>query len=213
EVGLLDLRADLSTPRAVTRVEVSDFLGSVSVSPTGERAVLYTTATELPRVTILDTSSADSFGAALRTENVRAPVRAAFVAPDDRTAIVALRDQRGNTVTEAFALLPLDEALPAKIQVTEAEVTGVAFSPPPTTSAVLISASAVTSYVAHFPSLQVDGVKLSHLPLAAGVVPEERLAYVLQSHPDGQLALIDLETAELRNLTGFELAGGVRDDR
>jgi hypothetical protein len=173
-------------------------------------AVLYTTATGLDRLTVLNTDPATASYLSATTAKVQAPVDAVFIAPDTEHAIVALRVTAGSTIGGAFGVVPLANPGLTTIKTTEAPINAVAFAPSPSTSAVLTSATARTAYLVHMPSRRVDTVPLPSLPLASGIVPGET-GYVVQKHPEGRLSLIDLETAETRTLTGFELAGGIND--
>ena len=111
----------------------------------------------------------------------------------------------------AFGIVPLLTPLGVKVQPTDAPITGVAFAPSPSTSAILTAATGKTAYLVHFPALRVDQVPLSSLPLAAGIVSEESVGYIAQKHPEGRISLVNLDTGEPRTLTGFELAAGVKD--
>jgi hypothetical protein len=172
--------------------------------------VLYTTAAALDRVVVLPTAPEHPEYFVPRPVAVRAPVDGVFVAPDSEHALVILRREASSTIGGAFGIVPLGAALPVKFQITDAPITGVAFAPAPTTSAIVTAAAGLTAYVAHMPSLLVDPVPLPSLPLFSGIIAEQNAAFVVQQHPQGRLSLIDLATAEARTLTGFELAAGDR---
>lgn len=208
EVAVLTLPAVLHAPSEFSRVLVPELVGSVAVSSDGAEAVLYTTASALDRVTVLPTDTSVADFLTPRSVYVHAPVDAVFISPDHAHALVTLRAPQGMTGV-GFGIVPLTEALPAQVRATSAPITSAAFSDAPTTSAILTSASGLTAYLVRMPALRVDAVPLLNLPLAAGVVPEEGVGYVVQQHPDGQLSLIDLDDGELRTLTGFELSRGV----
>ena len=67
------------------------------------------------------------------------------------------------------------------------------------------------TYLVRMPSLQVDRIALSSPPLAAGVLPDDGLAFVAQRHPEGRITFIHLESAAAETLTGFELSSRVVD--
>lgn len=208
QVAVLSIPSVVVDPEDYRSVFIDDLIGSVAVSDGGTMAVLYTTASALERVVILPTEPELSSYLVPRPVPVRAPVKAVFVSPDSEHAIVLLERAQGG----AFGVVPLGMALPVKFQTTDAEVTGVAFAPPPTRSAVVTAKTGLTAYVAHLPSLLVHPIGLPSLPLSAGIIPEENTAFVVQEHPEGRLSLIDLESAEERTLTGFELAAGLGND-
>jgi hypothetical protein len=210
EVALLRIAEILRDPTRFDRLALEDVVGSVTVSQTGARAVLYTNAVALDRVTVLATNPADADYLSVRRVKVRAPVEAVFIAPDAAHAVVALRPLPGGT-SSGFGLVPLLDELPAIIKTAEAPITGVAFAPAPSTSAILTSKSARTAYIVRLPERHVQAFALPNLPLAAGIIAEEGLGYVAQKHPEGQLTLLELATGDQRTLTGFELAGRVID--
>jgi hypothetical protein len=209
-VALLRIAEILRDPTRFDRLPLEDVVGSVTVSQTGARAVLYTNAVALDRVTVLATNPADADYLSVRRVKVRAPVEAVFIAPDAAHAVVALRPLPGGT-SSGFGLVPLLDELPAIIKTAEAPITGVAFAPAPSTSAILTSKSARTAYIVRLPERHVQAFALPNLPLAAGIIAEEGLGYVAQKHPEGQLTLLELATGDQRTLTGFELAGRVID--
>ena len=67
------------------------------------------------------------------------------------------------------------------------------------------------AYLVRMPSLQVDRIVLSSPPIAAGVLPDDRVAFVAQRHPEGRITFIDLDSAAAETLTGFELSSRVVD--
>jgi hypothetical protein len=210
QIAVLPIAQVLRDSEAHQSVFVSELVGSIGVSEDGSMAVLYTTAAALDRVVVLPLDPESSSYFVPRVVPVRAPVEAVFVAPDAAHAIVALRRLQQGERLGAFGIVPLSQSLPVKFQTLQAPLTGVAFAPAPTTSAIVTAAGIKTAYVAHMPSLLVAPIELPSLPLTAGVVPEENVAFVVQQHPEGRLSLIDLATAAERTLTGFELAAGAR---
>ena len=208
EVAVLSLARVLESPTDFSRVQVPDVVGSVAVSSDGAESVLFTTAASFDRVTVLPSDPLGAHFLSPRSVYVHAPVDAVFIAPDHSHALVTLRASQGSS---GFGMVPLTEALPAQVRATSAPITGAAFADIPTTSAILTAATGLDAYLVRMPELRVDTVRLLNLPLAAGIIPEQGVGYVVQQHPDGQLSLVDLDTAELRTLTGFELTGGVNN--
>jgi hypothetical protein len=64
-------------------------------------------------------------------------------------------------------------------------------------------------YLVALDNYQQSFVTLSSPPLAAGIVPDARRAFVAQAHPEGRITFIDLDTGSEHTLTGFELAAKV----
>jgi hypothetical protein len=112
----------------------------------------------------------------------------------------------------AFALVPVEKALPPRIEGTEAPAFLVALSADParaliTTKDTLGNQSAV--YLASFPGLSVDRTPLPSQPLAAGIVPDAGKGFVAEVHSEGRVTFVDLADGSARTLTGFELGAKV----
>lgn len=211
---VLPIPGVLAAPAAFTTVTVTgETIGSVALSPGGSKGLLFTNASAVERVTILDlTQDPPPF----RTVRLYSPVLAVFSAPDAAHAVV-LHDKvaaAGTSVGSpgAFSLVPIANALPAKIVATEAPPTAVAV----TNDRAVIAERDDTSktfgaYLARMPQLMVDRYPLASPPIAVGVVAGAKRAFIAQQHPEGRLTFIDLETGIARTLTGFELSSRVVD--
>lgn len=213
QVALLPVPGVATQPATFSTVDVpGETIGSVSLAAGGDKGLLYTNASAVERVTILDLAAAPP---TFRTVRLYAPVLGVFASPNAAHAVV-LHDRIGGTdpdaARSAFSLVPVASALPAKI---------VATSAPPTAVAVVDDRAIVAerddargvygAYVARFPQLMVERFELASPPIAVGVVPAAKRAFVAQEHADGRLTFIDLETGTARTLTGFELSARVVD--
>lgn len=199
---------DLSTVGPV-KVE-GETIGSVAIAPGGNTALLYTNAAAVERFTILDLQRL-SDASPFRTVRLYSPVLGIFPTPDAGHAIV-LHDTVAGDSPGAFSLVPVGVTLPAKIVATEAPLTAVA-----TTNDRAIVAERndqrgiFGAFLARMPQLMVERYTLASPPIAVGVVPAAKRAFVAQQHPEGRLTFIDLETGVARTLTGFELSSRVVD--
>ncbi|MBX3230010.1 MAG: hypothetical protein KIT84_25750 [Labilithrix sp.] len=178
-------------------------IGSVSIAPGGGRALLYTNATAAERFTVLDLAQTPTF----RTVRLYSPVLGVFSAPDAQHAVVLHDGNPG-----AFSVVPIGQDLPAKIVETGAKPTAVATLNDRAVVAERDDASKVYgAYLARMPQLMVERYPLASPPIAVGVVPSARRAFVAQQHAEGRLTFIDLESGVARTLTGFELSSRVVD--
>jgi hypothetical protein len=214
EVAVLPVPGILTDPATFTTVSVTgETIGSVVLPAGGEKALLYTNAFAAERLTIMDLLQAPP---TYRTVRLYSPVLAVFSSPDAAHAVV-LHDKTAGTGTDpgtpgAFSLVPIANALPAKIVATQAPPTSVAV----TNDRAIIAEKDTTkkiygAYLARMPQLMVDRYPLASPPIAAGVVPSANRAFVAQDHPDGRLTFFDLDTGVARTLTGFELSSRVVD--
>jgi hypothetical protein len=153
-----------------------------------------------------------------RTVDLKLPVFTAASSPDGAHAIALLQSPAGSQQPGAFAVVPLNKNLPAKIQGTLAPTVPADVSRDFAAMLAVGDARALVtvsngsdvnvSYLIRMPELTVDIFKLDSVPLpqASGLVPEANQAFVAQQHPEGRITFIDLDTNAQHTLTGFELS-------
>jgi len=212
QAALLPIPGVLTPPGTFTTVTITgETVGSIALAPAGNKGLLFTNASETERVTILDLAVDPP---TFRTVRLYSPVLAVFSAPLAAHAVV-LHDKvaGGGAGTQgAFSLVPVQNALPAKIVATQAPPTAVAVTNERAVIAERDDKGKIFgAHLARFPQLMVERYSLASPPIAVGVVEGARRAFVAQEHPDGRLTFIDLETGTARTLTGFELSSRVVD--
>jgi hypothetical protein len=214
QIAVLPIPGVLAAPTAFTTVTVTgETIGSVSLAAGGVKGLLYTNASEVERVTILDLAVDPP---PFRTVRLYSPVLAVFNSPDSRHAVV-LHDKTAGVAGApgspgAFSLLPVANALPPKIVATLAPPTSVAVTNDRAVVAERDDATKIFgAYLARMPQLMVERYPLASPPIAVGVVAGAKRAFIAQEHPDGRLTFIDLDTGVARTLTGFELSSRVVD--
>lgn len=186
-------------------------LGSVALPESGDQALLFTNAVESDLLTIVDLQ-----GGVPRSVALKAPITAVFPSPEGSHAIALLKTESGSERRGAFSVVPISQALPAKIQGTEAPPFRVTVAQTDVGLRSLLATrddarGIYAVYLIRMPSLQVDRIELSSPPIAVGVLPEYGVGYIAQEHPEGRITFVNLETAEPETLTGFELAGRIVD--
>ncbi len=211
EVAILDIPGIVDDPKTFTTVTVTgELIGSVSLSKTGNKALLYTNAVPTERFTVMALDSTPSY----RVVKLYAPVLGIFPTPDAENAIVLHEKKATDLKPGAFSAVPIGASLPAKIVGTDAKLTSVAVSPSSDRAVVTErddSKKIFGAYLVRMPSLSVDRFPLSSPPIAVGVVAGAGRAYVAQEHGDGRITFIDLDKGVARTLTGFELNARVVD--
>jgi hypothetical protein len=200
--------------QVVLRSFSGETLGSVALPEQGDTALLFTNATDSDRLAILDLANAGS--ASPRVVSLKAPVRAVFPTPEGSYAVALLDTEAGSERAGAFSVVPVADALPPKIQGTDAPPYRVSLAQTPSGLRGLVTTrddahGIHAAYLVRMPSLQVDRIDLSSPPIAVGVLPELGVGYVAQQHPEGRITFINLETGAPETLTGFELADRVVD--
>lgn len=195
--------------------------GSATITPDAERALLYTTATEIERITVLDlTGNAPPSSIALRKS-----IAAVAVAPDSRTALIIHKKADGDS-SEAgidedtridrsfgYSALRIGNGK-VKLQVTP--VAPGAFTSAPDGSALFVlirddmhAIRQVQSIASD--SLLVQPIALGGAPTSLGTIPAAHLVFVSQQNPDGRLSLIDWRNGDTRTVTGLELNSQIHD--
>lgn len=210
-VGILPVPGIFSDPTTFQTVTIADdTVGSVVLSQAGDTGLLYTSALPVSDMTVLDIGASK-----YRTLKLYSPVLAVFPTPDASYAVV-LHDKlpAGTSHPGAFSIVPVAQALPARIVGTEAPPMGVAVSPSNTRAIVSErddSTQTYGAYIAKMPELTEERYVLASPPIAVGIVAGANRAYVAQEHPQGRITFIDLTGGQARTLTGFELAARVVD--
>lgn len=202
-------------PSMVTRTELpGELVGSVTIAPDGRRALAYTTASPVERVTLLDLS-----GGAPSLVRLRKAVRAVAFAPDSRTALVVHARAAGDPndpaadletrIDRSFGYTLVDLATRfAKLQLTPAELGPLGVVPDGTYAFVLLRDDMARVAQAHRVSLRsftVQTLGLGSPPTSVGAVPLTMRVFIGQEHPEGRITFVDWATGASQSVTGFEL--------
>jgi hypothetical protein len=195
-----------------TATVANELFGLVNIAPQGSEALLYTNAIQNSHVTILDTAAGPDY-LGHRTVDVHGYVHDVYPSPDGAYAIASLLPTETGGKA-GFAAIPVNNALPPRVQTTDAPVFAVAQSTGSAARAVITVSDGVANfaaYIVRMPELVIDTVKLPSRPLAnaTGLVPDAGVAYIAEENPQGRITFIDLETGVPRTITGFEIAAGV----
>ena len=223
EVLRIPIPAGFTAPSMVTRVEATgEFVGSVTFAPDGSRALLYTTALPLERVTLMDLGAA---APALQVIRLRKAVRAVAFSPDSRSALLVHSVSPGSPddatvdletrIDRSFGYTLLDVGTRfAKLQLTPTEVGPFAIVTDGSHAFVLLRDDARQVAQAHRVSLRsfaVDTLTLGSPPNSVGVVSGTQRAFIGQEHPEGRITFVDWTSGALQSVTGFELNSRIVD--
>jgi hypothetical protein len=196
------------------RVELrGEAIGAIALNSDASTAVVYSTVLGATRVTLLDTRDGPSFFE-YRTQDLISPVSALFPAPDPRFAVSFQTATAGSMKAGAFSLISLGAERSPKIVATDAAPSRIAFAAEEAFALIAVRSDARSSYGAYRISLgnqQADFISLASAPIAAGIIEPARRAYVAQSHPEGRITFVSLDTGGVQTLTAFELAAGIRE--
>lgn len=209
EIVVFDVDDFLADPSDFRRKTITgETIGSVELSPDGQRAVLFTTTGESDRLTIVETDGADL---PTRTVSTETPVASVRTSPDGLHA-VALGTPSPGASTGSFTIVALaDERFP-RIVGTKAPLVDAVLDDTCGVVTTSDETGLFEAYVVSMPSLNVDPIRLASPPVSAGVLPDEGLGFVSQVHSSGRVSFFDLSATETRTLTGFELSAEVVDE-
>jgi hypothetical protein len=196
-------------------------IGSSTIAPDGKRALLYTTAVEVERITVLDFTGASD----PRTVALRKTIAGVVIAPDGGTALIVHKKADGNPdepgldadtkIDRSFGYSVLRIATgDVKLQVTEVPAGAFTIAPDGGYLFLLFRDDArglreVQKVDAA--SFLVQPIALGSPPISLGTVPGSERVFVNQDHPDGRITMINWRNNETRTVTGFELNSRIRD--
>jgi hypothetical protein len=198
-----------------------ELVGSATIAPQGDRALLYTTAVDVERITILPLDGTT----APKTVALRKTVKAVAIAPDGRTALIIHKKADGDPkqpgidpdlqLARSFGYSVL--RIPSgdvKLQVTSSAPGSFTIVPDGSYLFLLFrdDATAVREVQKiEAKSFLVHPIALGSPPISLGAVPTSQRVFVNQEHPDGRLTFIDWNTDAVRTVTGFALNSRIRD--
>jgi hypothetical protein len=209
----------------VETIQVSgEIIGSVTVAPDGETALVYTTVANVERATLLSLGS----DPAPRTLALRKAVLAVAFTPDSKTALIThtklpgKSDERGlspdDVIDRSFGYSLLRVATgDVKLQVTRTALGPIAMVPDGSYLFILLRDDALAIREVQrvaLASFLVDPIiPLENPPISIGTAPASGTVYVNLQHPDGRMTFIDWADpiGKLKTVTGFELNSRIRD--
>jgi hypothetical protein len=209
-------------PEAVDiRTIEGELIGSVTIAPDAEEALLYTTAAMVERITVLPLSGDDE----PRTVQLRKAVQSVSIASDGQTALIVHTKAEGDPnqpgitpdaqIDRSFGYSVMNVTDGAvKLQVTPTPPTAFTLVPDGSQVFVLFRDDATgvrEVQKVESRSFLVEPIRLGSPPVSLGAVPQSQRVFVGQEHPDGRITFIDWNTAESRTVTGFELNSRIRD--
>lgn len=214
KVQILDVPDDIGDASAVDTIDCTPLaVGSAVLTQDGAGALVFTNATNEEVISHVDLSTGE-----LEPVLLKKGVRTVALSPDGENALVLHNKLPGDPADAndfetqidrryGFSILHLGSMF-AKLQLTEADPGGFAFMPD-SSSAYLIVADPNMSL------RNVLGLDLSNLivtpfvmgshPTEVGVLPGTQRVYVSQEHSMGRVSFINVETEEVRTVTGFQL--------
>lgn len=224
DLAILDLSAGLPS---VDNLEIVDLgaetLGSMVLSPSGNQAVLFTNASAVERVTVVDFDG----GASLRSYGLRKSVRSLGYDPTGDSLIITHSKGFGDPfengidfeafIDRSYGYSILDVATGFdKLEITPADPGAFAFSTTTPRAYVLLDGGDADGAIAETHIIELDsGVvrvqSMNSPPETVGILPEAGMAFINQRHALGRLSFINVATDAMRTVTGFDLNSQIID--
>jgi YVTN family beta-propeller protein len=203
----------------VTRIP-DELIGSVTITPLGKYALLYTTVDPTnERMTILPLSGA----AKPASIQLKKAIASIAVSPDETSALVVHQKLPGDPNApgldqeaqvdrqDGYSVVALDRQF-SKLQLTLAPLGPSTIVPDSSNLFILFNTLGVREVQrVDLRSLRVFPTELGSPPISVGAVPTTNRVFVGQDHPDGRISFIDWTTGAVQSVTGFELNSRIRE--
>jgi hypothetical protein len=207
---------------AVTAFTIrGELVGSATIAPQADRVLLYTTAVDVQRITILPLDAKSAH----KTVALRKTVKAVAIAPDGQTALIIHKKALGDPkqpgldpdtmIARSFGYSVLRVPTgDVKLQVTSTEPQSSTIVPDGSYLFLLFRDDATDVREVQkieAKSFLVQPIVLGSPPISLGSVPKSKRLFVNQEHTDGRITFIDWDTNATRTVTGFALNSRIRD--
>jgi DNA-binding beta-propeller fold protein YncE len=214
ELALLDLPGDIGDASAVETLDCTGLVvGSAQITEDGDQALLYTNASNVKSITLVDLITHEK-----RTALLRKGIRWVALAPDGTSALVLHNKVPGDPLPTddfqtqldkryGFSLVDL-ESLFVKLQIVDADPGAFAFSPDGLLVYLIVAdPDAALRQVArlNLENFIVDTTTVGSHPVEIGAVMGTDKIYISQEHNLGRISFIDVSTHQLHTVTGFQL--------
>ena len=212
ELAIIPIPQGFDDPSEIVRYPLADeVVGLIRSVPDSQRVVLYSTLNENDHVTLLDLESGDFDTVALRKG-----IEAVHVSPDGHRLMVLHTKLPGEPVpgtdeylgrTYAYTVFNLDSET-ARLVVTETQPGELVFSEDGQHVFLLLADAARDVMAVEWANLTTGRdttIPLRRLPQAVGIIPATGRIFVSQEHEVGRMAFIDVESGEVREVTGYHL--------
>ncbi|MDX9720381.1 MAG: hypothetical protein RBU37_06525 [Myxococcota bacterium] len=221
QLVLLSLPEAFDEPESVRVIQAPESIpvAQALVSPSGDKAVLFSTAASSSTIGELDLSSAELTAYRLGSGKV---ISGGVRGPQGKWIYIAHDGEPSNPdpvrQSPGFSLLSFDSAenggrpfdklflspiAPSPVMFTEDEQHFFALINQPTSERFEVIGI-------ELPSLRATTFRVGSPPVQVGGLPDARRVYVAQEHPVGRLAFIEVDDLSIQTVTGFELNSKIR---
>ncbi len=223
-LAVIDIPGDAFDPSGITFINLAGATGgSLVLSEDGKRGMLFTNATLDERITVVEL---DKPSFPRHTYPLQKAVLSVGFDPTGTKAVVLHARAPGDPDQAAtfddyidrkpgYSVLDIATGF-SKLQITEVNPARFTFAnTAPRAYVTLDGGDAEGAFVAvqqiELDSGVVRTIELGSPPEAIGVLPDSNKIFISQRHPLGRVSFIDVETNQVRTLTGFDLNSQIID--
>ena len=205
EMWIYDLE-DVTGDIDIVDLPTETSLGSLALSPTNDRGVLYSTASGDSLYALWDRAD-DS----IVVRDLVKPPRGVGINPSGSTALFSHTTDNGVDVSSesafynepALSIVDMESMFSSSLLL-RSEATSFAHSADGTTGFFVMEGEPYLE-VLDYTTLIHDEIILKSLPVFLGALPETNTAFISQEHRLGRISFYDTSDEELNTITGFEL--------
>jgi DNA-binding beta-propeller fold protein YncE len=213
-LALMEVPGSIGDESALRLIDCAPLtVGSAVITPDDQQVLVFTNALNQEAIALVDLE-----GGEVEIAMLRKGIRAVALSPDGLSALVMHNRIPGDPEPtddfetqldrrSGFSLIDL-ESLFIKLQLTESDPGRFTFFPDSSAAYVIVadrSANLREINRIDLESFVVEALDVGSFPIEVGPVPGTHRIYVSQDHPMGRLSFIDVESGEMRTVTGFEL--------
>jgi len=208
-------------PGQVEVILVEEVLGAAVVSPDSSRVVLFTTAADVERISVLELPQQAGVRPDLQSFRLRKGVAGVAFDPTGEMAMILHNKVAGTPsptdnveayVDKSHGYTLFDTSTGyAKLELAPALAGGVAFSIDGRYAFLMFRDDDRSVRRVHrvelgdVSALRAEELGLGSPPTAIGVIERSGQAFIAQEHPEGRLTFVGVEDGSQRTVTGFEL--------
>ncbi len=223
-LAVIDVPGDGIDPTGVELVDLDDqVIGSLIVSRDGATGILFTNAYLEEQLTVI---RLQEDGYPWVTYPLQKAIRHVQFDPTGTKALVVHAKAYGDPaeatsfeeyVDRSYGYSVLDVADGfAKLQITPVDPGTFTFPSSAPLAYLILDGGDAEGAVAQVQAIELDtgvvrSIELGSPPDAVGVLPDAGNAFVSQRHPLGRVSFIDIETGDVRTITGFDLNSRIVD--
>jgi DNA-binding beta-propeller fold protein YncE len=223
-LAVVDVPGDGVDPAGMEVIDLGDeAIGSLIVSRDGATGILFTNASLAERLTVV---ALDQEGCPWVTYPLQKAIRHVQFDPTGDKALVVHAKAYGDPgdatsfddyIDRSYGYSVFDVAQGfAKLQITPVDPGAFTFPSSAPLAYLILDGGDAEGAVAQVQSIELDTGVVRTIPLgsppdAVGVLPDAGNAFISQRHPLGRVSFIDVETGDVRTITGFDLNSRIVD--